>query len=44
MKYLDPNALARPTLEHRLIVNYKAEAEGLTSQALVDRLVDVVKV
>jgi len=40
----DVRALARPTLEHRLIVNYKAEAEGLTSQALVDRLVDVVKV
>ena len=40
----DVRALARPTLEHRLIVNYKAEAEGLTSQALVDRLVDAVKV
>ena len=40
----DVRALARPTLEHRLIVNYKAEAEGLSSQSLVDRLVDVVKV
>jgi MoxR-like ATPase len=39
----DVRSLARPTLEHRLIVNYKAEAEGITSQQLVDRLLDVVK-
>jgi MoxR-like ATPase len=39
----DVRALARPTLEHRLIVNYKAEAEGITSQHLVDRLLEVVR-
>jgi MoxR-like ATPase len=39
----DVRALARPTLEHRLIVNYKAEAEGVSSQSLIDRLVEVVK-
>ena len=39
----DVRALARPALEHRLIVNYKGEAEGVTSQVLVDRLVDAVK-
>jgi len=39
----DVRALARPTLQHRLIVNYKAEAEGMTSAALVDRLLEVVK-
>jgi MoxR-like ATPase len=39
----DVRALARPTLQHRLIVNYKAEAEGVASAALVDRLLEVVK-
>ncbi len=39
----DVRALAVPTLQHRLIVNYKAEAEGVTSRKLVDRLLDVVK-
>ncbi len=39
----DIRALARPTLEHRLIINYKAEAEGVTSQALVSRLVETIK-
>jgi MoxR-like ATPase len=40
----DVRALAQPTLQHRLIVNYKAEAEGMSSSALVGRLLDVVKV
>ena len=39
----DVRALAQPTLQHRLIVNYKAEAEGMSSSALVARLLDVVK-
>jgi MoxR-like ATPase len=39
----DVRALARPTLQHRLIVNYKAESEGVTAPALVDRLVEHVK-
>jgi MoxR-like ATPase len=34
----DVRALAKPTLQHRLIVNYRAEAEGVTSAVLVDRL------
>jgi len=43
VSYEDVRALARPTLEHRLIVNYKAEAEGITSQALIDRLLERVQ-
>jgi len=39
----DIRVLARPALEHRLIANYKAEAEGVTPQSLVSRLVDAVK-
>ena len=39
----DVRALARPTFEHRLIVNYKAEAEGIKAATLVDRLLAVVR-
>lgn len=38
----DVAALARPTLKHRLILNYRAEAEGIRSGDLVDRLLSVV--
>ncbi len=38
----DVAALARPTLQHRLILNYRAEAEGLRPGDLVDRLLSVV--
>jgi MoxR-like ATPase len=39
----DVRALARPALQHRLIVNYRAEAEGVTAAALVDRLLETIK-
>jgi MoxR-like ATPase len=38
----DVSALARPTLQHRLILNYRAEAEGLRAGELVDKLLSVV--
>src|SRR3569623_1671749 len=38
----DVAAHARPTLQHRLILNYRAEAEGLRAGELVDRLLSVV--
>jgi MoxR-like ATPase len=38
----DVAALARPTLQHRLILNYRAEAEGLRAGELVDKLLSVV--
>src|SRR5690606_41022074 len=34
----DIQALARPTLQHRIILNYRAEAEGVRSGDIVDRL------
>ena len=34
----DVRALALPTLQHRLILNFHAEAEGLRSPALIERL------
>ncbi len=38
----DVIALARPTLQHRLILNYRAESERVTAATLVDRLVKSV--
>jgi MoxR-like ATPase len=39
----DVRALARPVLRHRVLPNFTAESEGLTSVKLVDQLVGVVK-
>jgi MoxR-like ATPase len=39
----DVRALARPTLQHRLITNFHAEAEGIRTPALVERLLEVVR-
>ncbi len=38
----DIRALAHPVLRHRVLVNYRAEAEGITIDALVDRLLEAV--
>jgi MoxR-like ATPase len=38
----DVRALARPALQHRLIVNFKAEAEGVRAGELVDRLLATI--
>jgi len=34
----DVAALAKPVLRHRLVVNFAAESEGITSDTLIDRL------
>ena len=36
-------ALARPVLRHRVLLNFAAESEGVTSVKLVDQLVALVK-
>jgi len=38
----DVSALARPTLQHRLILNYRAEAEGIRAGDIVDRVLSVI--
>ncbi len=35
----DIQALAKPVLRHRLVVNFAAESEGVTSDQVIDRLV-----
>ncbi|HUY34737.1 MAG TPA: MoxR family ATPase [Pirellulales bacterium] len=37
----DVRALARPVLRHRLVVNFAAESDGVTTDSLVDRLIAI---
>jgi MoxR-like ATPase len=39
----DIRALAAPVLRHRLLLNYRAEAEGVTVEKIVERLIEHVK-
>jgi MoxR-like ATPase len=39
----DVRAFARPVLVHRVLTNFRAESEGVTSAAIVDRLLEKVK-
>ena len=39
----DVKALARPVLRHRVLPNFSAESEGITSAKLVDQIVERVK-
>jgi MoxR-like ATPase len=40
----DIKALARPVLRHRLLVNFQAQSEKVTTDHLIDRLVEAVPV
>jgi MoxR-like ATPase len=40
VRYEDIRALAAPVLRHRLLLSYKAEAEGLTVEGVIQRLLD----
>jgi MoxR-like ATPase len=39
VKYEDIRALAHPVLRHRVLINYRAEAEGMVVEDLVDRVI-----
>jgi MoxR-like ATPase len=39
----DIRVLAAPVLRHRVLVNYRAEAEGVTVEAVIRRLLETVK-
>lgn len=41
--YEDIKALAHPTLRHRVLLGYKAEAEGITVEQLVDKLLENIR-
>jgi MoxR-like ATPase len=38
----DIRSLAHPVLRHRIITNFHAQSEGVTTDAIVDRLLDAV--
>ena len=39
----DIQSLAYTTMRHRILINYRAEAEGITVEKVVDRLLETVK-
>ena len=39
----DVRALVHPTLRHRVLLGYRAEADGLTVDAVIDRLLEHIK-
>ncbi|TKJ36699.1 MAG: AAA family ATPase [Planctomycetes bacterium B3_Pla] len=43
VKFEDIRALSHPVLRHRVLINYRAEAEGVIVDKLVDRLLESVK-
>jgi len=38
----DIQTLAYPTLRHRILLNYRAEAEGITVESVIKRLIETV--
>ncbi len=42
VSYEDIRALAHPVLRHRVLTNFRAESEGVTSDAIIDQLLTAV--
>ena len=42
--YDDVRALAHPVMRHRVLTNFHAQSEGMTSDVLIDKLLEAVKV
>jgi MoxR-like ATPase len=42
VSYEDIRALAHPVLRHRVLTNFHAQSEGMTSDTLIDRLLEAV--
>ena len=40
MSFEDIRALAHPVLRHRVLTNFHAQSEGITSDTLIDRLLE----
>jgi MoxR-like ATPase len=38
----DVRAIAHPVLRHRIVTNFTAEAEGVTTDKIVDKLLEVI--
>jgi MoxR-like ATPase len=44
VSYEDIRALAHPVLRHRVLTNFRAESEGVSSDSLIDELLQAVPV
>jgi MoxR-like ATPase len=44
VSFEDIRALAHPVLRHRVLTNFHAQSEGITSDTLIDRLIEAVAV
>jgi MoxR-like ATPase len=42
VSFEDVRALAHPILRHRVLTNFHAQSEGVTSDTLIDRLLEAV--
>ena len=42
VSFEDIRALAHPVLRHRVLTNFHAQSEGITSDTLIDRLLEAV--
>jgi MoxR-like ATPase len=42
VSFEDIRALAHPVLRHRVLTNFHAQSEGITSDTLIDRLIEAV--
>ena len=42
VSYEDVRALANPVLRHRILANFHAESEGVTTDNIIDQLMDQV--
>jgi MoxR-like ATPase len=42
VSFEDIRALAHPVLRHRVLTNFRAESEGVTSDSLIDELLKAV--
>jgi MoxR-like ATPase len=42
VSYEDIRALAHPVLRHRVLTNFRAESEGITTDSIIDELLSAV--
>ena len=40
--YADIREMAKPVLRHRILVNYRAEAEGITVDTVIAKLIEAI--
>jgi MoxR-like ATPase len=38
----DIRALAHPVMRHRVLINFHAQSEGMTTDVIIDKLLDAV--